>query len=78
MKEPERSSEEVAAQAVYSLLGVLNAAQDIAKLLPSEPAEFRSKVVETLAIAEIALLRFKMELHFVGEEDLDSDGEGLH
>lgn len=73
-------ADEVGRQAVYSLVGVLHAAEEIAKLLPAEPAEFRSKVTEALGIAEIALLRYKMELTFddtIGDEE-DVDVEELH
>ena len=62
-------ADEIGAQAVYSLLAQLHAAREIAKLLPPEPEDFRAKVLEALAISEIALLRFKMELHFVDEYD---------
>ena len=62
-------TDEVGAQAVYSLLAQLHSAQEIAKLLPHEPSDFREKVLEALAISEIALLRFKMELHFVPDTE---------
>lgn len=75
-------SDEVGKQAVYSLVGLLHAADEVAKLLPPEPSEFRSKVLEALSITEIALLRFKMELNFAEIDEIDDepelDGEELH
>lgn len=70
-------TDEVGAQAVYSLLAQLHSAQEIAKLLPLEPSDFREKVLEALAISEIALLRFKMELHFVAETEEEPELEEL-
>lgn len=63
---------EVGAQAVYSLLDILHSAQEVAALLPREPREIRVKVLEALTITEIAVLRFKMDLH------IDGDVEEVH
>lgn len=65
-------AEEVGAQAVYSLLDLLHSAQEVARMLPPEPAAIRVKVMEALAISEIAVLRFKMDL------PIDSDVEEVH
>ena len=64
--------EEVRTQAVYTLLDLLHSAQEVARMLPSEPATIRVKVMEALAISEIAVLRFKMDL------PIDSDFEEVH
>ena len=65
-------SEEVGQQAVYSLLDLLHSAQEVARMLPREPAAIRVKVMEALAISEIAVLRFKMDL------PINTDVEGVH
>jgi hypothetical protein len=63
---------EVGAQAVYSLLDLIRSAEEVARLLPAEPASIRIKIMEALAITEIAVLRFKMDL------PIDSDAEDVH
>ncbi|WP_395646095.1 hypothetical protein [Terricaulis sp.] len=65
-------AEEIGQQAVYSLLDLLHSAQEVARMLPREPAAIRVKVMEALAISEIAVLRFKMDL------PIDGDAEGVH
>lgn len=72
VKQDVMRSEEVGQQAVYSLLDLLHSAQEVARMLPSEPATIRVKVMEALAISEIAVLRFKMDL------PIDTDIEGVH
>lgn len=43
-------------------MALLHSAQEVARLLPARPAEYRKSVFEALAVTEIALLRFKMEM----------------
>lgn len=65
-------TEEVGQQAAYALLDLLRSAQEVARMLPPEPAAIRVKIMEALAISEIAVLRFKMDL------PIDTDAEGVH
>lgn len=71
-KQENSRSDEVGTQAVYSLLDLLHSAQEVARMLPPEPAAIRVKIMEALAISEIAVLRFKMDL------PIDTDAGDVH